>query len=133
MIDVTAIMITGIVFATIYGLFFLFIRRRERLTLIEKGMDASIFYQKDKNTSYISLRYGMLFIGVGVGILLGNILAVTTNLYEEVAYFSMIFLGGGIALVANYLIEQREKVNQNETYFRLDRIVGTCADCTVPA
>jgi heme A synthase len=112
MINVTAIMTTGIVFATIYGLFYLFIRRRERLSLIEKGMDASIFYQKNKNTSYISLRYGMLFIGVGVGILLGNILAVTTNLYEEVAYFSMIFLGGGIALVANYLIEKKEKANQ---------------------
>jgi len=29
-----------------------------------------------------------------------------------VAYFSMIFLGGGIALVANYLIEKKEKSNQ---------------------
>lgn len=112
MIDVTPIMIVGIIFATIYGLFFLFIRRRERLTLIEKGMDASIFYQKDKDTSYVSLRFGMLFIGVGAGILIANILTVTTNLYEEVAYFSMIFLGGGIALVANYLIEKKEKSNQ---------------------
>ncbi len=48
MIDVTAIMVVGIIFATIYGLFFLFVRRRERLTLIEKGMDASIFFNKRK-------------------------------------------------------------------------------------
>lgn len=108
MIDVTAIMITGIVFATIYGLFFLYVRRRERLTMMEKGVDASIFYQKDPNPKSVSLRYGMLFIGVGVGILLGNILAVTTNLREEVSYFSMIFLIGGLSLVLNYLIEKRE-------------------------
>lgn len=109
MIDVTAIMIVGIIFATIYGLFFLFVRRRERLSLIEKGMDVSAFTPKNINTSYISLRFGMLFIGVGLGVLLGNILTATTNLNEEVAYFSMVFLGGGIALVANYLIEKKEK------------------------
>jgi heme A synthase len=108
MIDVTTIMVTGIVFATIYGLFFLYVRRRERLTMMEKGVDASIFYQKETSPKSVSLRYGMLFIGVGVGILLGNILAVTTNLHEEVSYFSMIFLLGGIALVLNYLIEKRE-------------------------
>lgn len=109
MIDVTAIMIVGIIFATIYGLFFLFVRRRERLTLLEKGMDASVFAPKENNNSSISLRFGMLFIGVGFGVLMGNILSVTTSLNEEVAYFSMVFLGGGIALVANYLIEKKEK------------------------
>lgn len=112
MIDVTAIMVVGIIFATIYGLFFLFVRRRERLTLLEKGMDASIFSPKDANFSFISLRFGMLFIGVGFGVLMGNILSVTTSLNEEVAYFSMVFLGGGIALVANYLIEKKEKKSQ---------------------
>jgi len=109
MIDVTAIMVVGIIFATIYGLFFLFVRRRERLSLLEKGMDASIFAPKETNNSLISLRFGMLFIGVGFGVLMGNVLAVTTSLNEEVAYFSMVFLGGGIALVANYLIEKKEK------------------------
>ncbi|MCK9452255.1 MAG: hypothetical protein M0Q90_11245 [Bacteroidales bacterium] len=109
MINVTAIMIVGIIFATIYGLFFLFVRRRERLTLLEKGMDASVFAPKENNNSFISLRFGMLFIGVGFGVLLANILTVTTSLNEEVAYFSMVFLGGGIALVANYLIEKKGK------------------------
>jgi heme A synthase len=109
MIDVTAIMIVGIIFATIYGLFFLFVRRRERLTLLEKGMDASVFAPKENNNAFTSLRFGMLFIGVGFGVLMGNILSVTTSLNEEVAYFSMVFLGGGIALVANYLIEKKEK------------------------
>ncbi len=90
----------------------MFVRRRERLTLIEKGMDASIFSTKENNNSFVSLRFGMLFIGVGFGVLMGNILSVTTSLDEEVAYFSMVFLGGGIALVANYLIEKKEKKSQ---------------------
>jgi len=76
--------------------------------MMEKGVDASIFYKADPNPKSASLRYGMLFIGVGVGILLGNILAVTTNLHEEVSYFSMIFLCGGIALVLNYILDNKK-------------------------
>ena len=51
----------------------------------------------------------MLFIGVAIGILLGNILEVTTTLQEEVSYFSMIFLFGGIGLVINHFIEKKQE------------------------
>ncbi len=72
-------------------------------------MDASIFSTKENNNSFVSLRFGMLFIGVGFGVLMGNILAVTTSLNEEVAYFLWFFSAEESQLVANYLIEKKEK------------------------
>ncbi|MDP3443196.1 MAG: hypothetical protein Q8T08_10100 [Ignavibacteria bacterium] len=108
-IDITAIAVVGIIFSTIYGLFYIIVRRRERLTMMEKGYDAKFFYTENPSTSFSSLKFGMLFVGVGAGILFGNILSVTTALHEEVAFFSMIFLCGGLALVLNYIIEKKEK------------------------
>ncbi|MBL0342543.1 MAG: hypothetical protein IPP71_17565 [Bacteroidetes bacterium] len=57
------------------------------------------------------MKFGMLFIGVALGILMGNILAATTLLEEPVAYLSMIFLFGGLSLVTYYVFI--EKKNQN--------------------
>lgn len=51
----------------------------------------------------------MLLIGLGVGILSGNVLVVLFSIKEEVAFFAMTFLFGGLALVLNYIIESRER------------------------
>ncbi|MDP2237261.1 MAG: hypothetical protein Q8J88_12585 [Bacteroidales bacterium] len=109
MIDITAIAIVGIIFSTIYGLFFLFVRRRERLTMMERGYDPKAFYNENTTDRFSSLKYGMLFIGVGAGMLFGNILAELTNIDKETALFSMILLLGGIALTLNYFFEKKEK------------------------
>jgi hypothetical protein len=109
MIDITAIAIVGIIFSTIYGLFFLFVRRRERLTMMERGYDPKVFYNEHTTDRFSSLKYGMLFIGVGAGILIGNILSVMTSIDKETALFSMVLLLGGVALTFNYVIEKKEK------------------------
>ena len=106
--DLTGVFVTAIVFGFIFGIFYIFVRKKERLMLIEKGADASIFVSKRRNHS-LTLKFGMLFIGVAIGILLGNILEVTTALREEVSYFSMIFLFGGIGLVINNFIERKQE------------------------
>ncbi len=103
------ILIPAIIFSTIYGIFHLFIRRSERLTMMEKGIDASLFYPKNPAPVYSSLKFGMLFIGVGLGILLANILVATTVITEEVAYPAFIFLFAGIALVMNFIIDKKDK------------------------
>ncbi len=110
--ELTGIFITAIVFGFIFGVFYIFVRKKERLTLIEKGADASVFISKKRNQS-LTFKFGMLFIGVAIGILLGNILEVTTELQEEVAYFSMIFLFGGCALVINHFLERKHDKMDN--------------------
>ena len=89
-------------FAAIIVIVYLFLRRKERLALIEKGQSASIFETK-KNMPTV-LKWGMLFIGIGVGIIIGRILALYTAMGEEESFFSMVFLCGGIALVIYHFI-----------------------------
>ncbi len=80
-------------------------RNKERMALIEKGMDASLFRSGRK--SFSVLKWGMFLVGIGIGILVGNILAVSTNLEEPVPYFSMILLFGGGSLIAYHLIDKK--------------------------
>jgi len=94
-------------FATVYGIFHLYVRRKERLALIDKGLTASIF-NAEANVSP-SLKWGIFLIGIAVGFLLGEILIQTTRMEEGIAYLSMIFLFGGIGLVTYYFIARKHK------------------------
>lgn len=104
------VLIPLIVFACIFGVFYVFVttRNKERMAMIEKGVDATMFVSKRNYQGY-TLKFGMLSVGVAIGLLVGSIIAETTNLPEEVAYFSMIFLFGGGFLVANHFIEEKKK------------------------
>ncbi len=103
------ILIPIVFFGAIFGIFYLYItaRNKERLSMIEKGADASMFSTKRKYYA-MTLKIGMLLIGISLGILIGSLIDQYTMLPEEVGYFSMIFLFGGIALVINALMEKKE-------------------------
>jgi len=92
-------------FAVVYGIFHLYVRRKERLALIEKGLTANIF-NSEANVSP-SLKYGIFSIGIAIGFLIGDVLAKSTNLEEGIAYVSMIFLFGGLSLVIYYFIAKK--------------------------
>lgn len=104
--NLSSAVILIVIFGFIFGIVYLGIRRKERLALLEKGVDASFFISKKASST--TLKFGMLSVGVAIGILLGNILEVSTRLQEEVAYFSMIFLFGGLGLIINYFLEKKE-------------------------
>jgi len=87
--------------------FYLKTKHKERMTLIEKGIDMSQFYTRKKNGNGV-LKYSLLFIGFSFGLFLGFILDTFTKVEKEVAYFSMIFLFGGISLLVYYFINSRQ-------------------------
>ena len=91
-------------FAMIFGIVYIVVRRSERLTMIEKGADPSIFERGSKTPA--SLKWGMLFVGIGVGILLGKIFAAYSCLGEDASMFSMICLFGGLSLVIYHFVER---------------------------
>ena len=100
-------------FAMVFGIVYLFVRRKERITMIEKGADASLFQKKSLVPS--ELKWGLLFVGIGAGIILGKIFAAYTQLGEEASYFSMICLFGGLSLVIYHFIAQTiEKKNKQQ-------------------
>ncbi|MEP7169110.1 MAG: DUF6249 domain-containing protein [Bacteroidota bacterium] len=98
-------------FGTIFGISYVFFstRNKERLALIEKGADASLFTSTRKSgiNKTFALKIGMFLVGIALGLLLGNVIAETTRLKEEVAYFSMTFLCGGLSLITFYFIEKK--------------------------
>ncbi len=86
---------------------------QEKLKMIEKGMDLNL-PKKESNTG-IALKFALIAVGVGIGLLVGNVLDVYTPLKDEVCYFSMIFLFGGIGLfIANKMDEKKRKNDKNE-------------------
>ena len=84
----------------------------ERIAMIEKGVDPPFFNVKKSFNTSVPLRASLLMIGGGVGLLLGHFLDRTFDM-EEVAYFSMLFICGGIGLGASYLIEEK-KIKSDE-------------------
>jgi ABC-type Fe3+-siderophore transport system permease subunit len=105
--ELTPVFVTAIIFGFTYAVIHLLVRRKERMALIQKGEDLSILKNGYK-PGFMGLKLGLLFIGVAVGLLLGSVLAETTTLNDESAYFSMIFLFGGIGLVLSHYMEKKE-------------------------
>jgi hypothetical protein len=105
MIDLTPVFVMAVIFGSVVMLVYLNIRKKERMLLIEKGADASIFATKADSAP--SLKWGILLTGFAIGLLIGNLLDLYADMRPEVAYFSMIFLFGGIGLITYYLIERK--------------------------
>lgn len=96
-------------FAGIFGIVYVFLtaRNRERMLMIERGTDASKLLNSKNHSQIQTLKFGMLFVGVALGILIGNVLYKKYDLDKEVAFFSMIFLFGGLSLIAHFLIDRK--------------------------
>ena len=86
----------------------------ERMAMIEKGVDPSLFTKKKRGVSSGTLRASLLFIGAGIGLLIAYFLDRAFYM-EEVAYFSMLFIFGGIGLGAAYLVEEKKFREEQRT------------------
>jgi len=110
------ILIPMSLFATVFGIVYL--RSRENMAMIEKGMNPR---QQAKSTPrpFMSLKYGLLLIGVGIGLISAYLIDANTHhthvtaagtVYESdnpAIYFALIGIGGGIGLVLSYVIEKK--------------------------
>ncbi len=97
----------GVAFASLYV--YLTTRNKERLALIEKGASSDLFKSKPAESSgYLTFKAGLFLIGIALGIIGGYFLT-EGGMEEEPAYFSMIFLFGGIGLVVSFLLQGKFK------------------------
>ena len=102
-----ALALIGVFGSLLTGLYLFFTtRHKERMALIEQGKEANIFYSNKRFFASGALKFGLLLMGIGVGILVGTLLA-AMGMMEEPAYFSSIFLFGGLGLVLNYKITSK--------------------------
>jgi hypothetical protein len=94
-------------FATIFGIFYVFMitRYRERMAMLEKGVTPASFANKNGGSN--TLKFGMLSVGISLGILAGNFLYREDIIERAPAFFSMIFLMGGLSLILNFVIDRK--------------------------
>jgi len=102
------LIIIPIIFGAIFGVFYLYFstRNKERLALIEKGADASIFVKGKGHTAPIwkvlILNLALLLMGIGAGVFIASILDHYTTLDEDAVYPATIFLMAGIGLFLGF-------------------------------
>jgi hypothetical protein len=136
-------LVVGICVAGAYGLFELIVRRRERLTIIEKvgeKLDASAFEGASKfngffpKISFSALKAGCLLMGVGLGLLVGFVItffAIGIDFHQgdhnwyyrditATVYGASVLLFGGVSLIVAFIIEtsmsnrERKKERKSE-------------------
>ncbi len=117
-----AVAVLAVIFGSIFGVFYLYFstRNKERLALIEKGVDAKIFMsgERKKGSSTFAkvfiLNLALLAMGIGVGILFGALLNYNFGysgsyssrpdnyIDEGIFYSASIFLSAGAALFVGF-------------------------------
>lgn len=94
-------------FLFVFGIAYLYFstRNKERMALIEKGADASIFVKGNKGTApiwkLILMNLALLLMSIGVAIFIATFLN-EIGLDEDVAYPGTIFLMAGIGLFIGF-------------------------------
>ena len=126
---ITIPLVVGIICASLYGLFELILRRKERLAIIEKidgKIDASSFEgrlglpsYKGSKITFSALKLGSLLAGIGLGLLIAFFIHIGFKMspayYQGDQYFvhemvsvlygSLVLLGGGAGLIVAFIIE----------------------------
>ena len=132
---ITIPLVVGIITLGTYRLFELFVRKKERLTIIEKigdKFDSSMienkfsFPLKSQGTgAFGTLKIACLLLGVGLGLLVGYFICLSSvsgystmdlrnNAYEisGVVYGASVLLFGGLGLLVAFIIEMKYLKNK---------------------
>ncbi len=114
------VIIIALIFGAVFGVFYLYFstRNKERLALIEKGAEASIFVQgKRKGTApfwkILILNLALLLMGIGIAIFIASFMTYTLGMDDEVAYPGTIFLMAGAGLFVGFTMTKRLEQQEN--------------------
>jgi hypothetical protein len=101
-------------FVVVFGIFYLFFstRNKERLALIEKGAEASIFVRGRNGGAssfwkYFLLNLSVLLISIGLAVFIASFMVHSMNMLEEVAYPGTIFTMAGIGLFVGFTMTKK--------------------------
>jgi hypothetical protein len=99
-------------FAMIFGIIYL--RTRQNLAMIEKGMNPKEF--ANRPAPYRNLKLGLLLVGSGIGLTLAYIITqyVIRDTEDPALWFAFIAIGGGLGLIQSYRIEKKEVLDKEQ-------------------
>ncbi len=92
-------------------------RHKERMAMIEKGVTPADFKSTGLSLNPLklfqgnvlsNLKWGLLFLFVGIGLLLGYQLDYYFGFREDVGTFGSMLMAGGLALIIFYVIAARK-------------------------
>jgi hypothetical protein len=127
LVFVWMIIMTVSICALFFGIRYM--RNRELMAMIEKGLDPHFKPERPRPAPFRSLKSGLLLVGAGLGLFLAYLLD-NTLLYKvghEVhysggdydatganvsIYFALIAIGGGLGLITSYRIEKKELLDK---------------------
>ena len=101
-------------FAMIFGIIYL--HKRERMAMIERGMDPRS--NKPRSAPYQTLKWGLLLMGAGIGLFLAYVLdhsifsSMNPDEENPAIYFSLIAVFGGLGLLTSFLIEKKQVLDK---------------------
>lgn len=104
-------------FTMVFGIVYMF--KRENLAMIEKGMNPK--NQPDRPVPYKNLKWGLLLVGSGLGLLIAflldqYILPENRSYHDDsiaFIYFALLAIGGGLGLIRSYSVEKAELLNKH--------------------
>ena len=102
--------------AMIFGIAYL--KTRENLAMVEKGMNPK--EQVNRPAPYKNLKWGLLLLGAGIGLLIAYLLDVYAlpkrSHHDEDAvafvYFALLAIGGGLGLISSYKVEKKDLLDR---------------------
>jgi hypothetical protein len=106
-------------FAMIFGIAYL--KTRENLAMVEKGMNPK--QQYNRPAPFKSLKLGLLLLGAGLGLLLAFIIDASMTPRgafprhddaNAAIYFALIAMGGGLGLITSYAIERKYLIDRKD-------------------
>jgi hypothetical protein len=108
------VIITISLFLVVFAICYLYFttRNKERLALIEKGADASIFVKGKREGStpfgkVVLLNLALLLTGIGLAIFLAAFMVSALGVDEDVAYPGTIFMMAGLGLYLGFALTRK--------------------------
>lgn len=89
-------------------------RHKERMALLEYNKDAKVFSAQSLSR-FGALKFGMVMVLAGVGLLIAYFMTTLFRIPEEVAVFSMLLIGGGGGLLIYYYLTDKLDLKESET------------------
>ncbi len=91
---------------------FVLTRHKERMTMLDRGLspeDIKQLYERSagKANPYSSLKWGIVFLSIGLAVIVGMLLRETTYV-EEGIYPALITLFGGAGLIVYYMTVRKK-------------------------
>jgi hypothetical protein len=106
-------------FMMVFGI--VYMNKQENMAMIEKGLNPKN-RPIDRPVPYKNLKWGLLLVGAGTGLLLAFLLDQYVlpenyngnNDSRAFIYFALLAIGGGLGLIRSYSVEKKELLNRRE-------------------